>query len=144
MHATYTRASSLWPAARALPQVLVLRNCAFDMVELSAALSRHTHLRYLVLCPRRCTPDTQEVADLLLTLCQQSPSLRRLTLLPQSDERYEAVKPWNWRRCGDVVDWVTRGLEGAGVGGKVKVEVEAYGLEDDFDDVRQEELDREE
>ncbi len=122
----------------------MLRNCAFDMAELSAALSRHTHLRYLVLCPRRCTLDTQVVADLLLTLCQQSTSLRRLTLLPVASEWYEEEQPWNVYRCHDVRKWVVRGLEGAGVGGKVELEVAVYGLKDDFDGVRQEEEDREE
>ncbi len=138
------RASFLWLAPRILPQVLVLRNCAFDMVELVAALSRHTHLRDLVLCPGRCTLDTQVVADLLLTLCQQSASLRRLMLLPKTARWYEKKKPWDSSRCHVVRKWVVRGLEEAGMGGKVELKVDQYGPTDDFDHVREEEEDREE
>lgn len=129
--------------ARTLLQVLVLRHCAFDMAELSAALSRHTHLRYLALCPERCTLETHELVDLLLTLCQQSPSLRRLMLLSKmSLWAYEDRKMrWSTHRCHDVRRMLARGLEAAGVGGKVKVEVEAYGPKDDFDRVRLEEWD---
>ncbi len=123
-------------AACTLLQVLVLRNCAFDMAELSAALSRHTHLRDLVLCPGRCTLDTQVVADLLLTLCQQSTSLRRLTLLHNSEDRFPADTVWDVLPCIDVRDTVARGLEDAGMGSKVELEVEdgsvEFGLEDDF------------
>lgn len=126
-------------------QVLALRNCSFDFFELSDALSGHKQLRHVVLCPGRSRYTAGEVTSALLQLCQRAPSLRRVTLL------HVGVVPglrWDDLSCETVCDSVAQGLEQAGVGGKVELEVEdgsaETGLREEFEVVREEEWGREE
>ncbi len=126
--------------------MLALRNCSFDFFELSDALSHHAHLRHVVLCPGRSRYTVGDVARALLQLCQRAPSVRRVTLL-HTDGAAPGLR-WDSPHCELVCDLVARGLEEAGMGDKVQLEVEdgsaETGLREEFELVRAEEWGREE